>query len=190
MTDQFETELREALETFTDNRSRENFQRLIGEMEMDASVIVTLKGHLLLEERLTSAIEKFVFHPEHLDARFTFFHKLSLARSMSTDEHKNGMWDVILKINSLRNALAHRLDEGSREKAVAGLRETYIREIGELEDFEKEHEHWMILGAVAASLGFVGAFEQEVERFKGWVKTLDRVVNPHRNTPKGNMEQP
>ena len=35
----------------------------------------------------TATIEKFVFHPEHLEkARLTFAHKIAIARSMSLDE--------------------------------------------------------------------------------------------------------
>jgi len=46
----------------------------------------------------------------------------------------------------------------------------------------------MILAAVALCLGFLNAFEQETERFRGWVKTLDIVVNPHRYARQ--VEQP
>ncbi len=31
-------------------------------------------------------------------------------------------------------------------------------------------------------LGFVHAFEQEVERFKDYLALMDRAVNPHRHT--------
>jgi hypothetical protein len=52
-----------------DEALREHFLRLIGQLESDDAAIIILKGHLVLEERITAVIEKFVFHPEHLTRR-------------------------------------------------------------------------------------------------------------------------
>lgn len=88
-------------EILPDESQRELFLRLIGQLESDDAALVVLKGHLVIEERLTVVIEKFVFHPEHLEqVRLTFAHKLALARSLSLDEDKNSMWSLIK--NSMR----------------------------------------------------------------------------------------
>jgi hypothetical protein len=128
-----------------DKHQRDSFLRLVGHLEDDRAAVVTLKGHLVLEEKITAAIEKFVFHSEHLDAaRLTFAQKLASA--------------------------------------------VYTKETGgKLEDWEKNDEALLVLSSVSQCLGFLDAFEQEVERFKQAVNMLDRVVNPHRH-PAQNAE--
>jgi hypothetical protein len=172
-----------------DKHHRENFLRLVTQLEDDKAAIVALKGHLVLEERITAAIEKFVFHPEQLEgARLTFAQKLSIARSISLDEHQNSMWDLVERLNKLRNTLSHSLKGASRVDAMNALRSTYAKE-RELEEWEKNDEALLIFSAVAYCLGFIDAFEQEVERFKEWVGVIDVAVNPHRYFPKKIVEK-
>jgi hypothetical protein len=84
------------IDILPDESQRQQFLRLVGQLESDNAALIILKGHLVIEERLTSVIEKFVFHPEHLEqARLTFAHKLAIARSLSLDEDKNSMWSLI-----------------------------------------------------------------------------------------------
>jgi hypothetical protein len=167
-----------------DKHHRESFLRLVGQLEDDRAALVTLKGHLVLEEKITAAIEKFVFHSEHLDAaRLTFAHKLAIARSISLDESGNSMWDLVKAINKVRNTLSHSLKSARRTDAMNELRSVYTKEMGgKLENWEKDDEAAMVLSSISHCLGFLDAFEQEVERFKEAVNMLDRVVNPHRHS--------
>jgi len=170
-----------------DAHHRESFLRLVEHLEGDVAAITALKGHLVLEEKITAAIDKFVFHPEQLEgARLTFAQKLSIARSISLDEHESPVWDLIAKINTLRNVLSHSLNSSSRVGAMNKLRCAYAG-LRELEDWEQE-EALLILSAVAYCLGFLDAHEQEIERFKQWVGTLDLVVNRHRQARKDEKE--
>lgn len=167
---------------FPDPKKRANFQRLIGQFTVDAEALVVLKGHLVIEERITAAIEKFVFHPEHLDkARLNFAQKVGIARSMSLDEQANNMWNLILRLNALRNTLSHSLDGEPRVKAMRELRAVYSGETGGLEKDEMENGVELLAGVCAMCLGFIEAFENEVERFKSYVNLMDRVINPHRH---------
>lgn len=166
-----------------DKHHRENFLRLISQLEGDPAAITVLKGHLLLEEMITAAIEKSVFHPEHLEAaRLTFAQKVSIARSLSLDEPKNSIWDLVERLNKLRNVLSHSLEDVPRADAMNALRSAYAKE-RDLEDWEKKDEALLILSVVAYCLGFLDGFEQEIERFKGWVQVMDVAVNPHRHFP-------
>ena len=89
---------------------RNTFLRLIREVNSDPAALVVLKGHLVVEEKITAAIEKFVFHPEQLErARLSFADKVAIARSISLYGANNSMGDVVLKLNALRNRLAHSL---------------------------------------------------------------------------------
>jgi hypothetical protein len=163
-----------------DKRHRENFLRLTESLALDRIALMVLKGHLVIEEKITAVIEKFLFHPEHIQ-RLRFAQKVALSRSMSLDEDKNSMWDLITKLNTLRNALAHSLKGEPRTNAMNALRAAYVKERdGQLESWEKDDEG-LLLSVLAMCLGFLGNFEQEIERFKDYVNQMDRVINPHRH---------
>lgn len=168
--------------TIPDKHHRESFLRLIGQLDADVAAMTLLKGHLVLEEKITASIEKFVFDAEALEnARLSFSQKVSIARSISLDESKNSIWNLVAAINRVRNTLAHSLDGTSRRDAMNALRSAYSKERGGgLEEWEKDNEALLILSAVAYCLGFLDAHEQEVERFRDWVNLLDKVANPHR----------
>ena len=156
--------------------------------EIDPVVHSVLKGHLLIEEKLSSIIELFVFHPEAFDeARLGFFHKVHVARALSLDEHENSMWQLILSINSLRNELAHSLDPDARRPKILRLRELYFKEI-EDESYREEQQDYpdeaVVMFASVLAIGFLGRFEQEAKRFRSIVDGLDRVMNPHRHQEK------
>jgi hypothetical protein len=166
-----------------DRHQRESFLRLIAQLDSDPPAMVVLKGHLVIEEKLTTAIERFVFHPGHLeDARLTFAQKLAISRSLSLDENRNSMWDLVAKLNKLRNTLSHSLEETQRARAMDSLRAAYVKERGGmLEDWESKDEAMLLTGVIALCLGFLDGFEREIERFREHVDALDRVVNPHRH---------
>jgi hypothetical protein len=168
-------------EILTDKAHREKFLRLVGEMNVDEEALIVLKGHLVLEERLDAIFRKFVFNPEHLErAQLRFAQKIVIARSVSLDQDKNLLWELIEKLNTLRNKLSHSLDGESRERAKEAVRAAYIRGHGELSELQKADDRVFLVSALASCLGFLHACESEVERFKDYVRTLDRMVNPHR----------
>ena len=161
-----------------------NLKRFTDQMRhIDELALVVLKGHLVLEEQLERILGKFVFHPEYLEgANLRFAQKVALARSVSLDEHANSMWELLLAVNALRNELAHALDSEKRQRKFDRVKSLFMTEsdaaaaeVGGCSD------HELVASAVALILGFLGSFEEEVVRFKDWVSTLDRVVNPHRH---------
>ncbi len=185
--DTYQAERRKSIEerikhVLPEGSKRELFVNLIAQLESDDAALIILKGHLVIEERITAVIEKFVFRPEHLDkARLTFAQKVNVARSMSLDERGNSVWEMIEKLNALRNKLSHSLDGESRAKAMEALKIGYMCECGgKLEEEEQDERVWLA-GVLSMSLGFVHAFEQEVERFKDYVAVMDRAINPHRH---------
>jgi hypothetical protein len=167
-----------------DKRRRDNVLHLLEHLDLDKSAVVVLKGHLVLEEKMTSIIEKFVFHPQHLEkARLTFAQKIAVCRSLSLDEDKNSMWELVGQLNTFRNALSHSLEGESRDRAAAAVRALYIRECENIiDDEESANDAVLMIGAVALCQGFLDAFEQEVERFREHVDRLDKIVNVHRHT--------
>jgi hypothetical protein len=154
--------------------------------QVDAVAQVVLKGHLLIEEALDKIIGKFLFHPEHFEeASLRFPQKIDLARSMSLDEHNNEMWQLAILINTLRNELAHSLKSDKRQRKTQSVIDLYLKllEDKEMVDSHKDHSKEVILmWAVTFFLGFLGAFEAEIDRFRSFVDGLDHIVNPHRHT--------
>jgi hypothetical protein len=182
-----QTERRKSIEeriegVLAEGLKRKHFVNLIAHLESDDAALIILKGHLVIEERITAVMEKFVFHPEYLDrARLTFAQKVNIARSMSLDESGNSVWEMIEKLNALRNKLSHSLDHAPRANAMQILKAAYIHERGGMLKQDEHDERVWLTGVLAMSLGFVHAFEQEVERFKDFVATMDRAANPHRH---------
>lgn len=164
-----------------DKHRRDTLFHFFEQLDLDKPALIALKGHLVVEEKLTGIIEKFVFHPEHLDkARLTFAQKVAIARSMSLREDKNHVWDLVGRLNTLRNTLSHSLEGGSRGGATAALRELYAEcRGGKLDDWENRDEA-VIFGAVVCCLGFLDSFEQEVERFCRDVDVMHTAVNTPR----------
>jgi len=97
---------------------------------VDETVLVVLKGHLLIEEALDAIISKFVHHATFVEeASLRFAQKVAIARSMSLDEHESGMWDIAIKLNTLRNEWAHALVSPRRAGRTQAVIDVYYREI-------------------------------------------------------------
>src|SRR5436309_2821356 len=80
--------------------------------EVDELTQVVLKGHLLLEERFNSILLNSVYNPEGLDRwKLSFNQKLHLAKAFCISPHREGTFELLTAINSLRNGIAHSLDE-------------------------------------------------------------------------------
>ena len=85
-----------------DDDSDARYKKILEHFEhVDETVLVVLKGHLLIEEALAAIIEGFVFHPEFMQAAsLRFGHKVSVARSMSLSDQQNEMWSIILALTN------------------------------------------------------------------------------------------
>ncbi len=160
----------------------EEINELLGHLNADAPANVVLKGHLLIEEKLSAALDKFVFHGEFLeDARLTFAQKLALCRSISLDRGDDPIWDLIAKLNKLRNALSHSLDGERRANEIEAILLEYANVLGcSVPDDERANQSLMLTCVVALCLGFISTFRKEIGRFKEYVDELDKVANPHR----------
>lgn len=159
------------------------FNKLFG--EIDLSIQVVLKCHLLIEQQLDRIIEDFVFHPDHISkANLRYYQKIAIARSLSLDEHENPMWEISIKLNKLRNDFAHLLDSPKRNEKLRDFRDVYFREMKDFPGIETHEEFDDVAIVMLASshfLGFLRAFHEEIERFRGFLREVDPIVNPHRH---------
>lgn len=134
---------------------------------LEDPVLVTLKGHLLVEELLEALIRLKCRAPEHLKhARLGFYQKAALARALIGSSHENGLilpesfWPLVLSLNELRNDLAHQLESSKRieriERFIAHAQITLGSDQGE------KALATGLRRAVEYLLGFLACFEEVV----------------------------
>ena len=129
---------------------------------IDELTVVILKGHLLIEEILERIITKFVHHGNYvLNAGLRFRQLVAIARSIDADTHDNGIWDVILAANKLRNQLAHSLNPEQRRQKVDQFKAVYAGFYTEAPD---RPDPEIAKCAFAMCLGFLASLEAHVER--------------------------
>jgi hypothetical protein len=156
---------------------------------VDETAQIVLKGHLLIEESLDSIISTFVVHPEFVEmANLGFAQKLSIARGMSLNEHKNEMWEIAAKLNSLRNEIAHKLDSPKRAAKTKEVIDLYLRLSADMPDstHRKHEDHVLVSFAVVFFLGFLEAFQREIDHRSLIDKALKEVdaFEASRNKPQ------
>jgi hypothetical protein len=103
-----------------DDAEASRFNRLL--MEFDEYSQTAIKGHLLIEERLSQILDLSLGRPEVVSkARFTFVQKLRIVQAMSFLDPNDDMWEVALTLNRLRNEMAHRLDSPKIDTIMADI---------------------------------------------------------------------
>jgi len=109
------------------DRAIERFNRLIQDTSDELSII--LRGHLLLEEKLTAIVTSAVRNPEYVSkARLSFLSTLFLARSFVGHFNDSACWDAIEKLNSIRNKFAHQIEPAGSDELFAPFFEICERE--------------------------------------------------------------
>ncbi len=103
-----------------DIRDKRLFEILTSE---DDLVTLILRGHLVFEELLFSAIAAHCVEPERLkDARLKFSQLIPLFRSLEKMPlMKEKDWETLAELNSLRNAMAHRVEPGDISARIERL---------------------------------------------------------------------
>src|SRR5258708_10768148 len=77
--------------------------------ETDDLTIIVLKGHLLVEEALVDLANCALPHPQYLPE--FMFHKLAcVVRAAVPHKSDDVCWNLIFKLNSVRNDYAHNLE--------------------------------------------------------------------------------
>jgi len=144
---------------------------------------IVLKGHLVMEELMSEAIGRFVLHESLIEeAKLQFHQKLALCRSMSVSDQNNKMWNLIGKLNSFRNHLAHSLNDDVRKQKLQSVRSVYEQEFGKKELAaidEMNEDAALCMLAISGALGFLHSFLAEVKRFEAIVDGLNQAMNLH-----------
>ncbi|MEM5563846.1 hypothetical protein WNY78_01960 [Psychroserpens sp. AS72] len=158
-----------------------NKEKLLGLFEeLDESSIIVIKGHLLVEESLNNIIENFVHHSGIIQkARLSFSQKILIAKSMSLTEQNHSIWNVINKLNTLRNDFAHRLTSETRQHKIDDLIKLLKIEVESLDDekLDLSDQNTALNYVISLCIGFLSSFEEEVDRFRSMINHLDKTMN-------------
>jgi hypothetical protein len=91
------------------------------------ATLITLKGHLLIEESLNELLQRLLKLPSAIeDARLSFFQKVCIAQAI-VDDVKGipGFWSSIKRLNSIRNRYAHKVNPENIQDEIF----TFIKEV-------------------------------------------------------------
>jgi hypothetical protein len=81
--------------------------------------LIAMKGHLLAEEALDDLIRFYCIQPEYLDdVEIRFLVKARIARALSGHIVWIGLWPLVDALNSVRNDLAHNLENSKLRDRV------------------------------------------------------------------------
>jgi hypothetical protein len=88
----------------------------------DDLTLVVIRGHLLVEEQLWSALKAHVHHPQAIeDAQLRFPQLLQIVKAVSAKPVPELVVAAALKLNALRNAFAHQLEPKKLQEKVDAL---------------------------------------------------------------------
>jgi hypothetical protein len=94
-------------------RQMADFQRFLSVLPHgQGAELVLLKGHILIEQQINLLIERRLRNPQALrepNAALDAIQAIRLAQSFFPAGHETEMWNSILKLNKLRNDIAHRI---------------------------------------------------------------------------------
>lgn len=90
----------------------------------DDVTLIVLRGHLLVEEVLFE-LAGTVFPSSQYLPKFTFHQLACVVRAADPLSANDPCWEMILRLNSLRNDLAHNLESSKRSARIADLFKTH-----------------------------------------------------------------
>lgn len=93
------------------------------------------------------------------------------------------MWDLIEKLNRLRNSFSHSLDKRKFDNVMRAFRATYSAIVGgNLENWEEEDEASLMAGALALCVGFLISFGQQIDFYSNFMRRMHRYGNSHQSS--------
>lgn len=90
-------------------QAAEEKQIILSEMQNEETLVVILRLHLYAEKELESVLKSIFVNPQkYIGENYTFINKLDLIYNLGYMEKT--LYDAVLKLNWVRNKLAHKLD--------------------------------------------------------------------------------
>jgi hypothetical protein len=77
-------------------------------LAVDRAAQVVWKGHVLIAAELETILTQCLWHPVYLaPVHLRFLQKAALVRAMAPEQHAAREWDLLDRLNALRNELSH-----------------------------------------------------------------------------------
>jgi hypothetical protein len=76
--------------------------------------LIVLKGHLLVERVLNDLADAVLPNPKFLPDKLSFYQLAHIVRAAVPQRSDDPCWELIIKLNTLRNDLAHKLESPKR----------------------------------------------------------------------------
>ena len=87
-----------------------DFAKAIPSVGADLETVI-LKCHLIVEDSIRTLIDEKTKDPESIrKARLTFHQAVYVSKALLTNKGESWLWDGALKLNSIRNQMAHNLE--------------------------------------------------------------------------------
>jgi hypothetical protein len=136
----------------------------------DISMIV-LKGHLLVEQLLTSLLSHHCHSPSQLrKARLRFVQKVALVKAIVILPFPDQLWGFLDLINQLRNDIAHELEPELKEhfEIVRAMTDRRIKIGGVPAEFEAtfETDEGRLSSLISFWLGLLGSADSILQLMK------------------------
>ncbi|WP_152613289.1 hypothetical protein [Inquilinus limosus] len=134
----------------------------------DDVVLVTLKGHLIIEEILFAIAAVHFADPIWLQkARLRFAQLVPLVRGLIHVPIPDEIWEMALKINSLRNSIAHNLEPKDISSQIKQLIATVKDKDGNLKWYDPKSDaeglRWVV-SYVMGGLSIIDLVNKFIEK--------------------------
>lgn len=144
-----------------------------------------LKAHLLVEAALDNVVSLIFFHPDHIyRGRFGIIYKAAIARAYCLRKDKLDTWNAILAFNAVRNEIAHNLSGKSRQRKLDQLRRLIGADAaddpGKAKALKEASDAHLVRYACALCIGFIGAFEHDVQALRNLIDAMDMSISAGR----------
>jgi hypothetical protein len=138
----------------------------------DETVMVILKGHLLVEEHLNRILCLQLSRPAEIEkAGLKFSQRLHLVKALATADRP--FWDLIGSLNSLRNQLAHSLARETRANRIQVFLKQYFaldKSPEAAEIIQNAPEHVALARGIGFCLGLLAGYEEDIAGESGQEK--------------------
>ena len=86
------------------------------------TILIILRGHLIIERELVDICDRCLRQPEALSDRLSFDTRLCCVRALLGDEEfPKVVYDILIELNKIRNKLVHNLDPKDLNKDLQGF---------------------------------------------------------------------
>jgi hypothetical protein len=89
----------------------------------DLPTAMVLNGHFQIEDLINQLLLASIRHPEEVGEKFYFAERLSILRMISPLRRTSPFWTLVLKLNGLRNVVAHRLGQDKFGRLLRDINE-------------------------------------------------------------------